>query len=169
MLEARKSFALIAAPGMSESGIPAFPAYRVALRQALGYVLAMTAQMVGRVVAIDRSDPSWWHRGPMFSEPRLRRVRLGQNGFRTRVFNAYHRRCAITGTKIWPALEAARIRPVAEGGEHYLDNGLLLRSDAHRMFDWGYLGVDPSHRLMVAGGCETNSATVSSSMTGQAR
>jgi putative restriction endonuclease len=53
----------------------------------------------------------------MFTE-RLQRVRLGQRGFQTAVFNAYHRRCAITGAKIWPALQAAHIRPVAEGGEH---------------------------------------------------
>jgi putative restriction endonuclease len=85
----------------------------------------------------------------MFSE-RLARVRLGQNGFRTTVFNAYHRRCAITGTKIWPALDAAHIRPVAQGGEHRIDNGLLLRSDVHTMFDRGYLSVDPSHRLRVS-------------------
>ena len=85
----------------------------------------------------------------MFSE-RLARVRLGQNGFRTTIFNAYHRRCAITGTKIWPALDAAHIRPVAQGGEHRIDNGLLLRSDVHTMFDRGYLGVDPSYRLRVS-------------------
>ena len=85
----------------------------------------------------------------MFSE-RLARVRLGQSGFRATVFNAYHRRCAITGTKIWPALDAAHIRPVAEGGEHRIDNGLLLRSDVHTMFDRGYLGVDPSYRLQVS-------------------
>jgi putative restriction endonuclease len=68
------------------------------------------------------------------------------------VLNAYHRRCAVTGTKIWPALEAAHIRPVTQGGEHRLDKGLLLRSDVHRMFDWGCLtlGVDPSYRLQVS-------------------
>ena len=29
------------------------------------------------------------------------------------------------------------------GGEHRLDNGLLLRSDIHTLFDRGYLGIDP--------------------------
>jgi putative restriction endonuclease len=56
----------------------------------------------------------------------------------------------LTGTKIWPALQAAHIRPVAYGGEHRLDNGLLLRSDVHTMFDRGYLGVDASFRLRVS-------------------
>jgi len=66
------------------------------------------------------------------------------------VLNAYRRRCAITGTKIWPALEAAHILPVAKGGEHRVDNGLLLRSDVHMMFDRGYLAVDSAYRLRVS-------------------
>ena len=37
-----------------------------------------------------------------------------------------------------------------EGGEHRLDNGLLLRSDVHTLFDRGYLGVDPAYRLQVS-------------------
>jgi putative restriction endonuclease len=36
------------------------------------------------------------------------------------------------------------------GGEHKLDNGLLLRSDVHTLFDLGYLGVDPGYRLHVS-------------------
>lgn len=47
-------------------------------------------------------------------------------------------------------LQAAHIRPVSDGGENRLDNGLLLRSDVRTMFDDGYLGVDPAHRLVVS-------------------
>jgi putative restriction endonuclease len=83
-------------------------------------------------------------------EQRLARVRLGQNEFRAKVFNAYHRRCAVTGAKIWPTLQAAHILPVTEGGEHRLDNGLLLRSDVHTMFDHGYLSVTPDFKLKVS-------------------
>lgn len=114
-----------------------------------GYFDILTARLAGRAIELDQSDPSWRHHGPMFSE-RLGRVRLGQSGFRATVFNTYHRRCAVTGTKIWPALDAAHIRPVTRGGEHRVDNGLLLRSDVHKMFDWGYLGVDPAYRLLVS-------------------
>ncbi|MDQ2873888.1 MAG: HNH endonuclease, partial [Actinomycetota bacterium] len=70
--------------------------------------------------------------------------------FQAVVLDAYHRRCAISGTHIPPVLQAAHIRPVTEGGEHRLDNGLLLRSDVHTLFDRGYLGVDPKHRLLVS-------------------
>ncbi len=47
-------------------------------------------------------------------------------------------------------LQAAHIRPVTAGGEHRLDNGLLLRSDVHTLFDRGYLGVDAKYRLRVS-------------------
>lgn len=36
------------------------------------------------------------------------------------------------------------------GGEHRVDNGLLLRSDVHTLYDRGYLGVDGKHRLLVS-------------------
>jgi putative restriction endonuclease len=66
------------------------------------------------------------------------------------VLQAYSHRCAITGDKVWPVLQAAHIRPLPAGGEHRLDNGLLLRSDVHTLFDRGYLGVDTQHRLLVS-------------------
>jgi putative restriction endonuclease len=106
-------------------------------------------RILGAVVDVDFSEP--WHRaGPVFGDPRLAPYRLGQGSFKAVILDAYHRRCAISGTHIPPVLEAAHIRPVARGGEHRLDNGLLLRSDIHTMFDRGYLGVDPSYRLHVS-------------------
>jgi putative restriction endonuclease len=103
----------------------------------------------GAVVELDFSQP--WHRpGPVFGDPRLAPYRLGQRSFQAVVLDAYHRRCAISGTHIPPVLQAAHIRPVADGDEHRLDNGLLLRSDVHTLFDCGYLAVDPRYRLLVS-------------------
>jgi putative restriction endonuclease len=102
-------------------------------------------------VQLDLTQP--WHRsGPVFGDPRLAPHRLGQQAFKAVVGDAYHWRCAITGARIRPVLEAAHIRPVSPqyGGEHRLDNGLLLRSDVHRMFDLGYLSVDTWYRLRVS-------------------
>lgn len=104
-------------------------------------------------VAIELDFSQSWHRsGPVFGDPRLAPYRLGQQGFKAVVADAYHWRCAITGSKIRPALQAAHILPVkpAYGGENRLDNGLLLRSDVHTMFDQGYLTVDTSYRLRVS-------------------
>jgi putative restriction endonuclease len=100
-------------------------------------------------VELDLSQP--WHiGGPVFGDPRLAPNRLGQQAFKGVVLHAYHGLCAITGSKIRPVLEAAHIRPVTLGGEHRLDNGLLLRSDVHTMFDRGYLAVDAGYRLQVS-------------------
>ena len=48
-------------------------------------------------------------------------------------------RCAISGEKTLPTLETAHIKPYAESGPHAISNGLLLRSDLHKLFDSGYL------------------------------
>jgi putative restriction endonuclease len=76
--------------------------------------------------------------------------RLGQGAFRILITDAYERRCAITKEKALPVLEAAHIRPVAEGGSHRLGNGLLLRSDVHTLFDRGYITVARDHRVRVS-------------------
>lgn len=77
----------------------------------------------------------------------LTRSRLGQASFRLRIEDAYQGRCAITGSRIRSALQAAHIRPYAEGDKHLLPNGLLLRSDIHTLFDHGYLSITPDYRL----------------------
>jgi putative restriction endonuclease len=88
--------------------------------------------------------------GEMFGADASSRRRLGQKSFKSMVLTAYQRCCAITGDRIQPVLEAAHILPVERGGEHRLDNGLLLRSDVHTLFDAGYLTIDTRHRLRVS-------------------
>jgi putative restriction endonuclease len=78
-------------------------------------------------------------------------VRLGQGAFRVVVTDAYARRCAITGESTLPVLEAAHIRPYSLDGPHAVDNGLLLRSDMHILFDKGLITVTPELRLEVSG------------------
>lgn len=88
--------------------------------------------------------------GPRYGRERLIASRLGQGGFRLSVLDAYQRRCAITGERITPVLEAAHIKPYAYQGPHAVSNGLLLRSDLHRLFDLGYVSVDPDYRFLVS-------------------
>ena len=66
------------------------------------------------------------------------------------VTDAYQRRCAITGEKTLPVLQAAHLKPYASGGEHLVTNGLLLRSDIHTLFDSGYVTIDPDFRVNVS-------------------
>jgi putative restriction endonuclease len=85
-----------------------------------------------------------------YGAPTLVRPRLGQGAFRLIVTDAYQRRCAITGERTLPALEAAHIRPFADGGLHDPANGLLLRRDIHSLFDRGYVTVTPDLRFHVS-------------------
>lgn len=89
-------------------------------------------------------------KGDRFGAPLMVRPRLGQGSFRLAVTDAYQGACAITGEHSLPALEAAHIRSYADGGEHEISNGLLFRSDIHRLFDKGYVTVSPDRRFEVS-------------------
>ncbi len=80
----------------------------------------------------------------------LTRGRLGQGAFRVLVTDAYSRRCAVTGERTLPVLEAAHIRPYALNGPHRVSNGILFRSDLHKLFNVGYVTVTPELRLLVS-------------------
>jgi len=88
---------------------------------------------------------------PRHGRPYVMQPRLGQGSFRVLVTDAYERRCAVTGERVLPVLEAAHIIPFADGGPNAVTNGLLLRSDLHTLFDRGYLAVTPDHNLAVSG------------------
>ena len=59
------------------------------------------------------------------------------------------RRCGVTGERTLPILDAAHIRPYGQGGEHDVTNGLLLRTDIHRLFDLGYVTVSSDGKFEV--------------------
>jgi putative restriction endonuclease len=85
-----------------------------------------------------------------YGEPALVRPRLGQGAFRIIVTDNYHRMCAVTHERTLPALEAAHIRPFAEGGGHEASNGVLLRRDIHSLFDAGYATITPTLEFEVS-------------------
>lgn len=86
-----------------------------------------------------------------YGRPQIIRPRLGQGAFRVMVTDIYARKCAVTGERTLPALEAAHIRPYGAGGRHELENGLLLRRDIHRLFDTGYVTITPDMDFEVSG------------------
>ncbi|MGK3969256.1 HNH endonuclease [Sorangium sp. So ce118] len=85
-----------------------------------------------------------------YGAPQLVRPRLGQGTFRLSVTDAYAKACAVTEEHSLPVLEAAHIRPYSKDGSHDVENGLLLRTDIHRLFDQGYVTVTPEHRFEVS-------------------
>ncbi|MGB7540167.1 MAG: HNH endonuclease [Anaerolineales bacterium] len=76
--------------------------------------------------------------------------RLGQGIFRVVIIDAYGRRCAVTGEKVLPVLDAAHIKPYSKDGTHKPDNGILIRSDLHTLFDLGYVTITPQYRFEVS-------------------
>lgn len=84
-----------------------------------------------------------------YGRPILVRPRLGQGAFRILVTDAYERRCAVSGERTLPILDAAHIRSYADGGNHEPSNGLLLRTDIHKLFDLGYVTLDEQRRFVV--------------------
>lgn len=88
-----------------------------------------------------------------YGKEQIIKPRIGQGAFKVLITDAYHRRCAITGEKTLPVLEAAHIKPYGLEGPHAVNNGLLLRRDFHRLFDRGYITIDKnlivevSHRI----------------------
>lgn len=83
-------------------------------------------------------------------KPQVVLPRLGQGAFRVIVTDAYRRRCAITHSPVLLVLEAAHIRPFAQGGTHSPRNGILLRQDFHTLFDRGYVTVTPEYKVEVS-------------------
>lgn len=87
---------------------------------------------------------------PKYGKPQLIQARLGQGAFRVQITDAYSRRCAISGEKTLPALEAAHVKPYAESGPHHITNGLLLRADMHKLYDSGYLTITKDFKVEVS-------------------
>lgn len=99
-----------------------------------------------RMARVEEDEPA-----TRFGAERLIRPRLGQGAFRVLVTDSYDRRCALSGERTLPVLQAAHIKPYAAGGMHQVSNGLLLRSDIHMLFDRGYVTVTPKYHFEVSG------------------
>lgn len=76
-------------------------------------------------------------------------VRRGQPKFRKELIQAYEGKCAITGFDAVNALQAAHIYPYRGSDTNQLNNGLLLRSDIHDLFDLGLITFDTSSMTVI--------------------
>ncbi len=85
-----------------------------------------------------------------YGKPQIILPRLGQGAFRVLVADNYNRTCALSSSHILHILDAAHIRPYAQGGTHSPTNGLLLRQDIHTLFDRGYITVTPEYKVEVS-------------------
>jgi putative restriction endonuclease len=85
-----------------------------------------------------------------YGKEQIIKPRIGQGAFKVLITDAYQRRCAITGEKTLPVLEAAHIKPFSQDGPHTISNGILLRKDYHTLFDRGYLTIDKNLTIEVS-------------------
>lgn len=85
-----------------------------------------------------------------YGAPILIEPRLGQASFRMKISSTYEFTCAVSGTRVLPALDAAHIQPYADGGPHRVENGILLRKDIHSVFDAGFATFDEEYRFIVS-------------------
>lgn len=83
-------------------------------------------------------------------KPAIYLPRLGQGTFRRLVLGAYQNRCAITGERTLPVVEAAHISDFSKHQRHEISNGIALRSDIHKLFDRGYVSIRADHTFVVS-------------------
>lgn len=76
-------------------------------------------------------------------------IREGSAEFRRRVLNAYHGRCALTGTRVKQVLDAAHIFPYLGIETNDVRNGIALRADVHRLFDSHLISLDLESEVLV--------------------
>ena len=76
--------------------------------------------------------------------------RRGQSKFRSMLLDAYDGRCGVTRINEAIVLEAAHIEPYSGAASNVAENGLLLKSDIHKLFDRGVLVIQPDLTTMIA-------------------
>ena len=76
-------------------------------------------------------------------------IREGQQTFRENLLLIYERKCMVTGCNIESVLEAAHIIPYNGPKSNHPQNGLLLRSDIHILFDLYLMSIDPESMTVI--------------------
>ncbi|MEV4599483.1 HNH endonuclease [Amycolatopsis sp. NPDC049253] len=76
-------------------------------------------------------------------------VRIGQDGFRKDLLDRYGLVCAVTGECPGEVLQAAHLRAFSKFQRHVVTEGLLLRSDIHRLFDTARMTIEPRDRTLL--------------------
>lgn len=75
--------------------------------------------------------------------------RQGQPAFREALMRAYEGRCAVSNCAVPEALEAAHILFYRGIATNHIQNGILLRSDIHALFDAGLMSITMDYRISI--------------------
>ncbi len=77
-------------------------------------------------------------------------VRRGQPKFRRCLLEAYQSSCSVTLEQAEEVLEAAHIHPYRGNDTNVVQNGILLRSDWHTLFDLGLWTIEDDYRIRIS-------------------
>lgn len=75
--------------------------------------------------------------------------RIAPFSFRQDILLAYGK-CAITREKFHNVLEACHIEPYINEKSNHIQNGILLRSDFHKLFDDGFITITDDYRVTIS-------------------
>lgn len=87
----------------------------------------------------DRKSAEWYLRNRKFVNALQR-----SSAFRSQVMEIWKSKCALTGCRSEPALEAAHLHGVGDGGSDDSENGIALRADIHKLYDSNLIAINPS-------------------------
>tara|TARA_S200000501_G_C20860516_1_gene759568 strand:- start:490 stop:1527 length:1038 start_codon:yes stop_codon:yes gene_type:complete len=78
------------------------------------------------------------------------KLRQGQSRFRHKLLMSYNYKCCITESDIVQTLEACHIMPYMGDQTNTLDNGLIMRSDFHVLYDMGLFYIDKDYKIVLS-------------------
>jgi putative restriction endonuclease len=76
------------------------------------------------------------------------RARRGQKQFRDRLRQRYGDACMVSGCELMDVVDAAHISPYRGDDDNHPQNGLLLRTDLHTLFDLDLIGIEPRNLIV---------------------
>ena len=108
------------------------------------------------VVALDEQQRNEWQRARTEDlslsreyAHRVTNTRLHQPLFRARVLAAYSSQCGVCSLRHPELLDAAHIKPDADGGEPVVPNGISMCKLHHAAYDNNLLGINPDYRVQI--------------------
>ena len=141
---------------LAQSLVPSPPEFSRHSQQGQGFAASGPFQALRPAYLTARPPPSTepLHRDKVNDCTDMANLKSSTHGSASGILFAFwlqsiERRCAITGERTFPVLDAAHIMPYSVFQRHELSNGLLMRSDLHRLFDEGYITVHPADRRVV--------------------
>jgi predicted restriction endonuclease len=75
------------------------------------------------------------------------KIRLNQKEFRSELLNKYGK-CIISGNSCVDELEACHLVEVKDGGDYYINNGIILEANLHKTFDKYFWCINPFTKMI---------------------